>query len=102
VAGEDPAYVAFVLQSPCRMYMHDPCDPPGQRDPHHAGERGLGQRAHDHTVIPLCRKHHSAWHDCNGVFRRWTKDDRRRFARKHIRRFQRLWRRHLASDTDGQ
>lgn len=35
---------------------------------HHAGQRGLGKRAHDRTCIPLCRDHHEAWHGGRSPF----------------------------------
>jgi hypothetical protein len=35
---------------------------------HHAGKRGLGQKAPDDTCIPLCRRHHQQATDYSGFF----------------------------------
>lgn len=83
MAGENPAFLSFVRTLRCRMWMHDTCD--GAIEAHHAGERGLGQRAHDDTAIPLCLKHHRAWHDANGVFKTWNKLKRRIWRDQQIR-----------------
>lgn len=70
MAGEDPAYVRFVRSLPCAV-----C---GSRrtEAHHAGLRGLGQRAHDSTCVPLCRAHHAAFHDAGPPFRGMSHDQR--------------------------
>lgn len=54
------------------------CD--GEIHAHHAGERGLGQKASDLTCIPLCQEHHRNWHDCDGPFADWSKEKRQEFA----------------------
>jgi len=74
VAGEDPDYLVWLRHRPCLICAAYPSDA------HHAGRRGLGQKAHDHTALPLCRQHHAAWHDGGDPFRRWTRDDRRAWA----------------------
>lgn len=74
MAREDPDYTAWLRTRHCLV-----CDA-YPSEAHHAGRRGLGQRAHDHTAVPLCRKHHAAWHDGGEPFRRWTRDDRRLWA----------------------
>ncbi len=84
MAGEDFDYVRFVKTLRCRMWMHDPCEPMHGVDPHHAGQRGLGQKAHDHTSIPLCRKHHRALHDLAPPFRTMPKTVRRRWVDDQI------------------
>lgn len=40
---------------------------------HHAGEHGVGQKAPDDTVIPLCDHHHDALTDRRGVFSGWPR-----------------------------
>lgn len=75
MAGENRAFVAFVHTLKCRMWMQDPCEGPLQA--HHAGSRGVGQRAPDDTCIPLCRRHHQAWHDLLPPFRGMSRDERR-------------------------
>lgn len=79
---KNPDFLAFVHTLNCRMGMQDPCD--GALHAHHAGERGYGQKAPDETCIPLCHKHHHAWHGCLGVFAGWTKDERRAWSERQI------------------
>lgn len=69
MAGEDPAYTAWVRRLTCAA-AGDDCA--GAVQAHHAGERAGGdgaRRAHDHTCVPLCVQHHTEWHACSGVFR---------------------------------
>jgi hypothetical protein len=67
-------------------------------DAHHAGARGLGQRADDRTAIPLCRRHHQAWHDGRGVFLGWTHERRAVWAAVVIAETQR----HLDDETPAR
>ena len=83
MAGEDREYIQFVRGMKCRMWLHDLCS--RGIHAHHAGERGLGQRAHDHTAIPMCPIHHTAWHDCQIPFRGWPKEERRAWAARQIK-----------------
>ena len=46
-------YLAFVRARACCS-----CGLPGPSDPHHAGERGVGQKADDYSCVPLCRRCH--------------------------------------------
>ena len=79
MAGEDPERVAWIRSQPCTMRSQDPCS--GPVEAHHAGrDRGMSQRAHDDTCVPLCRKHHAAWHSASGVFRTYKKAERRAWA----------------------
>jgi hypothetical protein len=89
MAGENEAFVCFVRRQKCRLWMQDPCE--GPTEPHHAGERGLGQRAHDETCIPLCTKHHRAFHDASGLFKRWRRDERRAWLARQIQWTQHCW-----------
>lgn len=43
----------------------------GHVEAHHAGERGLGRKAPDDTVIPLCQHHHRCITDRSGCFSGW-------------------------------
>lgn len=63
MAGESPEFVAWVKRQPCLVCGEHPVDP------HHAGQRAYGRRAHDETCVPLCPAHHREWHDCTGFFR---------------------------------
>lgn len=77
MAGEDPEYLSFVRALPC-------CAPDapngclGAVEPHHDDRHGMSQRAHDRTAIPMCHGHHIfQWHAGAGVFKDWTRDQRR-------------------------
>ena len=56
----DPAYLAWIRRQPCALATYA-CT--GGTHAHHAtAGRGLGQKAHDHTAVPLCALHHEAFH----------------------------------------
>ena len=76
----DPQYLARVRALPCAARFIDGHRCQGVIHAHHAGARGLGQKAHDHTAIPLCMVAHSNWHDANGCFAGWPKDMRAEWA----------------------
>lgn len=76
MAGEDPSYVAAIHRLPCcATGDHD-----GPIEAHHAGRRGMSQRAHDDTCVPLCRQHHRDYHAAAGPFRRLNREERRAWA----------------------
>ncbi len=54
------SYLAFVRPLPC---CH--CHASGPSDPHHWGERGVGQKAADFSCVPLCRVCHDFFTDKN-------------------------------------
>lgn len=54
-SGRDKAYIAWLHTQRCVVGGHG-CGGPIQA--HHAGVRGLGQRAPDRTAISLCFNHH--------------------------------------------
>jgi hypothetical protein len=51
----------------------------GEVQADHAGRRGLGQKAADDTVIPICRQHHRDRGDFAGVFKKWDQAKMRLF-----------------------
>lgn len=69
-----------------RIYVGPPggemsLDHRGPVQAHHAGRKpGTALKADDSTCIPLCDAHHRQWHDANGVFKGWTKAERRMWA----------------------
>lgn len=76
MAGEDRARLQWVKSLPCLA----PKAPAGCSDvteAHHAGPRGMGQKAQDQTAVPLCRDHHRHWHAGSGPFKGWTQEKRR-------------------------
>lgn len=92
MAGELPAFAAWVRTLTCYAQDMDPCCD-GAVEAHHAGVRGLGQKAHDNTCIPLCTVHHRAWHDHRWPFSSMVKGERRDWALGMISRTQRSWER---------
>ena len=52
--AHDPAYLAFVRGLECVS-----CGAAAPNDPDHMGQRGIGQKAPDHSAAPMCRL-------CNG------------------------------------
>jgi hypothetical protein len=56
----DPTYLAWVRCQSCIICELLGLFPRTFRkcEAHHAGPRGLGQTADDHTAIPLCWRHH--------------------------------------------
>lgn len=101
----DFAYMAFVRARACAIHgMMDPrsvglvtvfeCFRAAQA--HHAGTRGLGQRAPDRTCIPLCARHHRDLHDATGVFLGWSKAQRREWQDERIAEMQALYASHGA------
>jgi len=82
MANEDFAYLERVRLLGCRAFGLSQCG--GRVEAHHAGARGLGQRAHDRTAIPLCSWHHRAWHDARGPFADWDRARRRAWAEAEV------------------
>lgn len=94
MAGENREYLRWVRTlACCAPNAHAPGDRPGRYigEAHHAGRRGVGQRAHDETAVPLCTGHHHAWHDHRGPFLGWTAAERREWADARIAETQQRW-----------
>jgi hypothetical protein len=54
----DRTYLAWIRTQPCAV-----TDCKRYRiEAHHAGPRGMSQKADDHSAIPLCFKHHDELH----------------------------------------
>jgi hypothetical protein len=56
--ARDPEYLRFVRRQPCCV-----CGRSWGIEASHTGPRGLGQKASDHSCIPLCWKHHRTGRD---------------------------------------
>ena len=53
----DMDYMAWIRSKPCLV---PDCPFPSETvKAHHAGVRGLGQKADDRTCLPLCEQHHT-------------------------------------------
>lgn len=61
------------------------CHGPVEAD--HAGRRGLSQKSHDLTCIPLCLKHHRERDTFHGDFKAWDHDRMRMWLDEMIRRY---------------
>ena len=70
-------------------YKLTPCS--GRVEADHMGERGMGQKADDSTVVPMCRGHHGERHDHKGVFHVLTKPELRAWRAQAIERSQAAW-----------
>lgn len=88
MAGEDPPYCHASHELPCAAPAGHQCR--GPIEAHHAGTRlgpvvkGGDRRAHDHTIVPLCKQSHTDWHNSAGPFRGWAKAKRRDWSDEKI------------------
>jgi hypothetical protein len=90
MAGEDREYVGWVKRQKCRMAAHGGCQ--GGIEAHHAGlDRGLSQRAHDSSCIPLCTYHHRCWHDASGPFKTFKRAERCTWSEDQIIEMREKW-----------
>lgn len=76
----DASFMGFVHTLPCCAAGIGGHVCTGRIEAHHMGVRGIGQKADDTTCVPLCTGAHRAWHDCNGPFAGWARDERHVFA----------------------
>ena len=54
----DFAYLSWIVSQQCIVCESQHTLQTGRTYAHHAGQRGLSQRASDSTAIPLCWRHH--------------------------------------------
>lgn len=81
-------YMLAVKELPCALagvVGAGPCS--GEVEADHAGERGLGQKSDDNTVVPLCTGHHRDRTDGRGYFNR-PREENRHWCRLTIARTQ--------------
>lgn len=55
----DPKFVAFVREQSCAICMQTGVDP------NHMDTRGAG--GSDYSCVPLCRVHHTEWHQLGDI-----------------------------------
>jgi hypothetical protein len=48
----------------------------------------MGLKSSDRETMPLCWRHHRAFHDGNGPFDGWSRDDRRIWQMEQVERCQ--------------
>lgn len=78
MANEDRAYLAWIRSLPCLVCGRGPSNA------HHSNfGKGMGQRSHDHTAVPLCHKDHMDFHSVSGHFKGWQKARRKEWQRSH-------------------
>lgn len=65
------------------------CD--GVTEAHHAGVHGVGQKAPDDTVIPLCQHHHQCLTDRRECFAGWPHGSLKTWELAAIEKYQRLY-----------
>lgn len=73
----------------------------GTTEAHHAGERGLGRKAPDDSVIALCDHHHDDFTDRRGVFSGWPRGAARAWQDEQIARHQQLYEGHRRGIATG-
>lgn len=85
----DTQRMLFVKTLPCAVRdgvpwatHHTPCSSVVEAD--HAGARGVGRKASDDTVIPLCSQHHRERTDHSGTFKHATQAELREWLSKQI------------------
>lgn len=66
-AGSDPAYLEKVRRRPCWFTGASDTRCEGPVHAHHAIHRSQGGK--DVDAVPLCAKHHRAWHEDRPPFR---------------------------------
>lgn len=71
----------------------------GPIEAHHAGVRGLGQKAPDDTVIPLCSGHHRHLTDRSGPFSGWPRGAVKAWELAMVELYQRAYAAHLAGQS---
>lgn len=89
----------MVVQLPLFLFLSTPqqaakfkatsCHGPIEAD--HMGARGMGQKAHDSTVVPMCKHHHSERHAHAGSFFHLTKPELRAWRAQAIALNQAAW-----------
>jgi len=80
MSGDDETYLVWIRTHRCCI-----CDAGAPSDPHHKTGGGMGSKSSDLKVLPMCREHHTAFHDHTGLFRHWNKDDKRNWQEAMIR-----------------
>lgn len=97
----DKAYLEFIRRESCCAYLvqvpslsvhiHSECE--GRVHAHHAGARGYGQKASDRTCIPLCMRHHRAFHDLGWPFIVMQREERLAWVMGQIGYYQEMYER---------
>lgn len=84
--GGDPEYLAFIRELPCCAPSVAECQSPAPQHPHHSTGAGMGLKAKDRETMPLCWRHHRAFHEGKGPFDGWSRDERRLWQEQQVER----------------
>lgn len=98
MAGEDPDYLERVVALTCCAAGLSRCNGPIQA--HHpvygrsarAPVKGGDRRSHDHTAIPLCMGHHTAFHASSQPFKVLVRHEKAAWEGEQTLRTQRILR----------
>lgn len=105
-------YMGFIKGQPCAVgYNHQPAydefwrglyvdEHCGTIEAHHAGVRGVGQKAPDDTCIPLCSEHHRKLGERCGLFSGWPRGAVKLWELAVIAHYQALYAARSSSTTD--
>lgn len=90
-SGSDSAYLAWIRKQPCALHTvrHEVVCGPSHAH-HITVGRGLSRKAPDRDTIPLCQRHHRAFHDAAGWFNGWTREERRVWQLASVAYYQRI------------
>lgn len=83
---EEVPWAAFAaLVKSCSRPVAGDCF--GPIEAHHRTGSGLALKASDHEAFPLCQKHHRDFHDSKGMFRSWTKQEKKDWQSTMVERY---------------
>lgn len=80
MANEDRAYTAWIRKQPCVA-----CSAGPPSEAHHMCGAGMGLRAHDHTVVPLCSGCHKDHHEFRGHFYGMDRHERKKWQESRMK-----------------
>lgn len=75
-------WMLAVKLMPCCLWFLGCCD--GEVEADHAGDRGLGEKSHDNTTIPLCTRHHRERTDMTGYFASFDRHRMREWRHERV------------------
>lgn len=76
---KDPAYLRRVRALPCCVCGRHP-----PSEAHHKVGGGMGTKNPDTATMPLCTRHHREFHDLNGYFKGWVKEQLRDWQTEQV------------------
>lgn len=90
MADEDPKHLKRVRGLTCCAPVGvTRCSGPIEAH-HYPYGRGTSQKTHDHTAVPLCKTHHTEFHQSAGPFKHMGKAGKKAWSDDQVDRHQRL------------